>query len=228
MTMAAYLGNGVEYPGRSAHVKSLLAYVRRCSRVKWEAGDLRNVCEFLDAVAERSEASDEAQLLEKLVRKGLKKFPDDPVFAARAGELELARGPFECDRRHAYRCFQRAAELAKDGNDPKAADAAERARRAVSFLEDVGVDLPPDDFRFGPPGGPLPGQEPDECSEPDYDPLDDVPPGVLFSMFVEACAEMGLDPEEVLDKAAAEGPIPMRLAERLSRARRKKKAKKKR
>ncbi|HUT90084.1 MAG TPA: hypothetical protein VMY37_11345 [Thermoguttaceae bacterium] len=229
MTTAAYLRIGVDYPGWSAHVRQLLAYVRRCSRVKWQPGDLRNVCDFVDAATDREEFSEEFELLEKLVRKGVRKFPEDPMLQFLAGEVEMGKGPAECNRSYARRCFQQAAKLAEESNDPKAAAVADRAKRAVSFLEDVGLDFPEHHDGFPPHCGPFAGPSPDDFDDPDdFDPLDAVPPGELLTMFIRACAAMGLDPEEVLDEAARGGPIPIRLPKRPSRSRPRKKKKKKR
>ncbi|HUT14416.1 MAG TPA: hypothetical protein VMY42_28280, partial [Thermoguttaceae bacterium] len=50
-TLRAYLGMAVDYPNRPDHVEKFLAYLRRCSRVRWKENDLRNVCEFLNTVA---------------------------------------------------------------------------------------------------------------------------------------------------------------------------------
>jgi tetratricopeptide (TPR) repeat protein len=222
-TLASYLRWGVDYPGWSDHVRQLLAYVRRTSRVKWQRDDFRKVCDFLDAATDRREFSEEIELLEHLVRKGVRKFPEDPVFWLQAGHLELGKGPMRCDRRYAHRCFQRAAELAKDSNDPAAADVGERATQGLSFLEDIGLDPP--EFGFGPRGGPFTDLPPDDSCEDDVDFLDRLPPGELFKIFVEACAERGLDPEEVLDNAARGGPMPVRLPRRPSRGGRKKKKK---
>ena len=228
MTMAAYLRIAVDYPGWSAHVRQLLAYVRRCSRVKWQPGDLRNVCDFVDAATDREEFSGEFELLERLVRKGVRKFPEDPMLQFLAGEVEMQKGPAECNRSYAHRCFQQAAELAEESNDPKAAAVADGAKRAVAFLEDVGLDSPEDDYDFDPRVGPFAGPPPDDFDDPDdFDPLDGAPPGELLSMFIRACAAMGLDPEEVLDEAARGGPIPIRLPKRPSQSRRRTKKKKK-
>jgi len=235
MNMAAYLRVGVDYPGWPAHVKQLLAYVRRCSRVKWQPDDLRHVCDFVDAATDREEFADDFALLEKLVRKGVRKFPDDPWLQWRAGEVEMDKGPMAADRRYAHRCFEKAAELAEESDDPEVLEVASRAKRAASFLEDVGMDAPA--YHFGGPAayddedpweyddegpaqaGPFAGRSPDE--------LDGLPAGELFNLFVEACAHFGVDPEEVLDEAARGGPIPFPLPNRRSGSGSKKKKKKK-
>jgi len=220
--MRAYLIMEVGYPGRWDHVKHLVAYLRRCTRVKWRAGDLRNVCAFLDALTDRPGFSNEVLLLEKLVRKGLKKFPDDATFHVLAGELEIARGPVRCNRRYARRCFERALELAKRSNDPGMADVVERAKAKLTFLEEVELDPDYDDdedYDDNPFAGPPPGG----FFDPELDGFAHGAPGNLFSMFLEACAQMGLDPEEVLDEMATEAPFRVPGPSRRPRSKPKKK-----
>ena len=229
--MTAYLTMGVEHPDRSEHVRPLLAYLGRCSRVKWQAGDLRSVCAFLDAITKHAAFSNQARLLAKLIAKGLKKFPEDPMFHVMAGEREIARGPERCNRRYAQRCFERALELAKRSADPDAAGAVERAKTCLAFLDAVGLDsdvgygdIDEDDYEedeydddpFGgaPPGGRL---------DPELDPFADVLPGTLLGMFVEACESMGLDPEETLNDMAGELPFRVPVSGFQSRGKRKKK-----
>ncbi|MFH1922741.1 MAG: hypothetical protein ABIP48_22995 [Planctomycetota bacterium] len=229
MALTAYLVVEVDYSGRRDHVKHLLAYVRRCSHVKWAAGDLRNVCTFLETLAEQAEFSGDVRLLGKLVRKGLKKFPQEPAFHVMAGELEIAKGPAMCNRPYAQKCFQAALELAKSSNEPGTAAVVERAKRKLTFLGEVGLEPFEDycdvDDDEDDEDNPFAGPMPSGFFGPDFDPHPDVSPGELFGIFVRACSEMGLDPEEVLDRMATDGPFRVRRPPK-SRSRSKRKKKK--
>jgi len=138
-TMTAYQVRKVDRPGWSRHVESLATYLHRCSRVKWQADDLQQVCMFLEAISVDEEFDEEYDLLEKLVRKGRKLFPERPVFHSMTGELEIANGPWECDRPKAIACFQQALELAKDSTDPIDAAVLKHAKSRLTFLGEAGL-----------------------------------------------------------------------------------------
>lgn len=254
--LRAYVLMEIDYPGLGEHVGHLSGYLRRCSRVKWQASDLCNVCSLLDTLSEEEERFDELydgpcapdELLEKFVRKGLETFPENPYFHCMTGELEVRLGPMGCNRRYAYDCLQQALELAKDSRSAEDAEVAERAKRLLTMLGEVGLDA------RGGFGGPLPspfyddesfleGEEDDEydsddsdeydsdeSDEYDHEALPDLPPSRLFGIFAEACKSQGLDPGEVLDRMAAELPLPapLRTSNTSSRSKRKNKRKKKR
>jgi tetratricopeptide (TPR) repeat protein len=186
--MAAYLATDVDYPGRHHHVASVLAYVRRCGRVKWREEDLHRVCLFLDVLIYEDRGYDRelAHLLEKLAVKGRKKFPQHALFHLLAGESELRKGPLKCDRRFAHRCFQQTLELAKQHKDSEHESLAGRAKDKISFLEEVGLDQPPRPrlpFR----GGAFDGISPADLS-----------PDSLLAMISEMCESMGVDAEDLM------------------------------
>lgn len=243
--LTAYLLTEIDYSDRAEHVGRLLGYLRRCSRVKWQAEDLRNVCGFLDAVYSSDELCDELsdkdddefwdldelvdELLEKFVRKGRKAFPEQPYFQYLTGELEIRKGPIECNRPYARHCFQRALEFAKN-LAAEDGEVVEGAKRRITFLEEMGLDAdaeyagPPPPHFFDDGDGPFFDEDDEFCSDDDV-PSPNVSPRTLFGMFTAACESMGLDPEDVLDRTANGMPLPLRVraGKAGSRSKRKKK-----
>jgi tetratricopeptide (TPR) repeat protein len=84
-TLHAYLQVGVEYPGRANHVRQLTAYLKRTTRLKYQQTDIESVCAFLHDVPEQE------NLLDKLLKTGLKRYPDSAVLNFEAGMLAVAR-----------------------------------------------------------------------------------------------------------------------------------------
>jgi tetratricopeptide (TPR) repeat protein len=84
-TLLAYLQAGVEYPGRANHVGQLTAYLKRTTRLKYQQADIESVCAFLHDVP------DQERLLDKLLKTGLKRYPDSAVLNFEAGMLAITR-----------------------------------------------------------------------------------------------------------------------------------------
>ena len=224
-TLTTHMMTSVDYPGQSTHVEQLMAYVRRCSRVKWQVDDLRDVCGFLEAVFVQKESDDVGKLLEKYARKGRKVFPQCASFAYIIGELEMKKGPEECNRRHAHECFQQALELAENSGDSKDAVIVECAKRRLTLLGELGLD---DHAGFaGPPQGFFDDDDDDEPffdTDDNYDePFFDGSPGKLFDTFVKMCVSLGIDPSEIMDEAADNMPPGGRRRKRGPKTKRKKK-----
>ncbi|MFV1967656.1 MAG: tetratricopeptide repeat protein [Pirellulaceae bacterium] len=118
--------------------ESLVAYVKRCARVKWRPEDLRDVCVLLMELQE-------LDLLRKYVRKGLKKFRDIAIFHALDGLLEIGRGPSRCNHDKARTSLQAAVELAEQSNDPRDQKAMEFARLSLTLLDEL-ANRPPGGF----------------------------------------------------------------------------------
>ena len=45
--MDGFLSAGVEYTGRAGHIKKVVAYLQRTTRLKYRRVDIERVCEFL-------------------------------------------------------------------------------------------------------------------------------------------------------------------------------------
>jgi hypothetical protein len=179
----SHLAQAEPYDGCQEHTQDLRKYIRRCSRVKWQEEDLRHVCEFVRTV------EDEA-LLAKLVKRGLQTFPQAAFLHLHAGDLEIKKGPFLCDRDKATRYLEQAIQLGTASGDPRDLSYVEAAKEASSFLEDHEA---PSHF-----------YDDDEDDEEDgkfddlMDALEGVPRGFVLSMIDGFCEQAGLDPEFVM------------------------------
>jgi hypothetical protein len=226
--VVAHVAADVSYPGREDHVKHLLDLLCRCSRVKWQACDLRCVLEFLLFWEHHEEEREEespghsasrglAALVADFATKARAKFPENAFFQFVAGELEMRRGPWRCDRQFACECFQRAVQLAAGENDPDAASLAKRAKEKIHLLDEAerlqpGAVPPfaPADDEYDEAGNPfdLDEDEDDDDEDGDWENSSSAdPPGKLFAMFARLCRSAGVDPRDVLDRAAGETPF---------------------
>ena len=193
--LASFLATEIDYPDRSYHVGRVLEYVRRCSRVRWAAEDLRNVCIFLNAVQLSGEDfPDQADLLKRLVDKGRRSFPQEAAFHGIRAQLEIARGSYHCDRRLAQQCFEQARQSAQQSGRPEDSPFMELADQGLAFLEHVQeMSAMP----FGPVPFPLEEEEEDDS------------PGFTFGDIVDTIKRMaktmGVNPERVLKDLEKEG-----------------------
>jgi tetratricopeptide (TPR) repeat protein len=165
--LASCIDAGITYPGRDGHVKQVVDYLGRTTRIKYTRRDLSRACAFLGLLvteprrrgrggrARGGAKADTAlrELYEKLARRGLKLFPDAFEFPMLLGSIEMEKGPFRGDLRKARQHFERAQELAQaaGSGDPKAALMARKAREALSALKDLTSG--PMGFPFSLPGG---------------------------------------------------------------------------
>lgn len=177
------------YPQIEEHVQCLLKYVRRCSRVKWQAEDLRFVCEFLEEVRD-------AKTLTKFARQGKRKFPQVGYFHCLTGLMEMAKGPYGFDQQFAVDCFRQAIQLASDSGDPRDERIVGMAKRSLSRAENVVPDF--DDY------------EDDDDEEGDFDEnvrsvMEGVSPEEMYDAIRAMCERVGLDPEGVFDEVKGGG-----------------------
>jgi hypothetical protein len=196
--MSDYLASEPEDADYEPYIERVLEYIRGCTRVRWEASDLRAVCIFLESVVIDEGFSDDEGLLKKLAQRGRKDFPHEPVFPLILGNLEMDKGPFYCDRRFAKQCFEQVVQAARASRSPRDARLAEAAERKLTFLNEVGAESVPLPF-----GGPAFFDEAeDEDDSAEF-------PAELGEVFARMCESMGLAPQKVLDQAAAgEFPLP--------------------
>ncbi len=92
--LGTFMSTDIDYPGRDRHVKELVAYLRRTTRLKYRREDIERVCEFLCHVPK------ETELVEKLVKHGLKSHPQSALLNYRAGLIEMEGEP-STRRQHA-------------------------------------------------------------------------------------------------------------------------------
>jgi len=168
-----------------AHVRNLLQYVSRCSRVKWRQEDLRRVCEFLEKMAE-------LKLLTKFAKQGMRKFPEVGYFHWLMGMMEMEKGPFKFSRHLTIYRFQQAIKLASKSSDLRDKQIVENAKRCLGLVEAAS----PDCVHLDDDGDDL-----DEYSEGCYDnDIDGLSPEEMREIIRTTCERAGLDPEAVLDE----------------------------
>jgi hypothetical protein len=118
------------YDGCDEHVEALRKYVARCSRVKWQAEDLRQACEFLDT-------AEDYRTLEKLLKRGLRSFPQSARLHWLASKVEITKGPWNCSRDKAQNHLEDVIRWGESSSDPRDKELVEPAKRAMSLLDNV-------------------------------------------------------------------------------------------
>ncbi len=186
-TLATHLKTLQPYPGHQEHVPCLLKYLRRCSRVKWQLEDLREVCEFLMGV-------EELALAAKFAKRGVRNWPRVAYFHALLGLQESAKGPVRCNRAVAADHLQVAVELASESNDPRDVQVVEQSKRLLDALWG-----PQDDFAV---------DDEDDYEDEDDEGMDGFSPEDLYDVIRRTCGRMGVDPEAILDELAPDQQTP--------------------
>jgi len=187
----AHLKTQQPYLHRREHVEHLLKYIRRCSRVKWQAEDLRDVCDFLEEM-------DDTKLLEKYAKQGIRKCPEVAYFHLMAGTAEVEKGPVRCNRQLALEHLEKAVELGSASNDPRDKDVVKTAKRGATLLEHISShyigDYDDDD------------EYDDEYDDDEYESYGGEPVGMspneLVGVIQDICDRLGLEPHEVLNELA--------------------------
>jgi tetratricopeptide (TPR) repeat protein len=142
--MHAYLQAEVTYPEFEGHMREVLSYVKRTSRVRYEAGDLTAVCHFLQATG------GDPDLLSMLVRRGRRDFKQSPEFLMLSVTLQMPDVRSRKDMLRVRDDLRKALDLAKaasTGRDPAAIANIERQLLLVEDLvENAPRGLPFDPF----------------------------------------------------------------------------------
>lgn len=247
-TMTAHLTMNVDYSGRDEHVTKLVDFLRGCRRLrKWQARDLRSALDFLivcehaekrrqESFPKKRNASNITKLWADLASRARRKFPDIAFFQLAVGELEMRKGPSKCNRSLARECFQRALQLAQGAGDPDGMQTVKRARENLDLLGDADglsfgdefrslpslVDRDDDDDDDEAPFGPFGFDEGEQDGRVPGRMPTDLPKG-LFAEFMAVCRAMGLDPEAVFKRTAADKSFQFRTQDAPSPKRKKRK-----
>ena len=129
--MAAFLGVGIDYDGRDKHVKDVIAYLGRMSRTKFLLDDLEEVCQFLAMLPNQQ------KLFDKLVRRGLKDYPDSPIFQMMGASLEIEKGPFLMRPEVARRHLEKALKLAEGSTKADYTRLIPRIKQQITVLGEL-------------------------------------------------------------------------------------------
>lgn len=192
--MNPFLVGEIRYTGRETHLRQIITYLKRTTRLSYREDDLTAVCALVGHV------SGDRKLFETLARKGERLFPDAPQFPTFLGTREMEKGPFRCNPTKARNWLQKALTLAeaRAATDPRAATLIPKLHGFLdtlnrlfsgplgmfaSFLDAPGspgsAASPPDSASFPPQVQAildaigLSGIEPEDLFDPDDDDLDD-------------------------------------------------------
>jgi hypothetical protein len=160
----------VEYTGRAGHIKKVVAYLQRTTRLNYRRVDIERVCEFLRHI------DDKVALLEKLVKLGVKQHPQSALLNFRAGLLETGRGPFNFGGLSARKHLETARKLAESSTEPRETSLLPQIESALTLLNEMSsrsIGFPA--FGNGPSGFPFPGPGDDffDFFDDDFDDEDD-------------------------------------------------------
>jgi len=127
----AYLTSRIDYAGRAGHIEQLVAYLGRTTRSSFRREDIERVCEFLEHVG------GQAELLEKLIKSGLKQHPGSPFLNFRAGVLVLAKRTPKTRGEEARKYLLTALKLAEASTVPKETALLTPIKAALTFLNET-------------------------------------------------------------------------------------------
>ncbi|MEI8373954.1 MAG: hypothetical protein WCJ35_14090 [Planctomycetota bacterium] len=179
----------------------VIKYVSGCSRTRWQAPDLLNVCRFLEQVVVDRQFREVRKPFVKFLDIGRKKFPQEPDFHVMRGQVEMRKGTNCCDRRLARDCFEMAIKTAKSSAHPKTAEIQQLAGKRLKQLDSAGVENPQtrssqttDDFAAaGDFSGMLPDFFQGRGSREE-----------IIEMLMRMTESMGITPEEMVERIMEE------------------------
>jgi tetratricopeptide (TPR) repeat protein len=174
------------YGSCDQHVQVLLKYLKRCSRVKWQVEDLRNVCKFL-------ETAKEYVLLGKVVKRGVKAFPQSAFLHLSAALVGIASGSVLCGRHEVLEHLREAVQLGAASDDPRDKQIVEMAKKSETLFNQLPEHDYHDDYEVDDDL-----DDDDEEFDDFMDHLEGIPRSVVIRMIEGFCEDSGLDPEFVM------------------------------
>jgi hypothetical protein len=145
--MGGYLSAGIEYPGRAGHIKKIVTYLRRTTRLKYRCVDIERVCEFL------GHAPESGALIGNLVKLGITQHPRSVLLNFRAGLLETAIDPFNIGSAKAREYLEAARKMAESSTEPQETALLPQIKSALTLLNEISSGR----SGFSPFGDSLPG-----------------------------------------------------------------------
>ncbi len=143
-------------PDLTDYVHRSISYIALGQKSKkWNRQDLLAACQLLEwwvacmarrylRVFQRDDSEEKTAEMEEfwqlirlaktLCARGMRLFPDEPMFPALLGDQLLGDGPLLCDRPYARYVFQRLKALTQDGSTPELRDLHRRAVEALDLL----------------------------------------------------------------------------------------------
>jgi tetratricopeptide (TPR) repeat protein len=164
--LGTFLSTEIQYPGRDGHIKELITYLRRTTRLKYSREDVERVCEFLGQVPK------ETGLLEKIVKQGLKHHPESALLNFRAGLIEMSKGPYHMGDKGARPYLEKALKLAEASSEPKETELLPEIKDVLTMLNEMSKSSMFSPF-FGEGPFSMPFMDFDDDDDDDYDDDDD-------------------------------------------------------
>lgn len=133
--LASYSVGRLNYPGRDGHIRDVVAYLKRTTRLKYQEPDLRHACTFLHLVGKIVGKQD--KLLATLSKRGQKLFPSSPLFILMETEIELTKGPMSFNAYQTEKKLQKALALAEASQNPKDSELISTIKQFLVRVRDV-------------------------------------------------------------------------------------------
>jgi tetratricopeptide (TPR) repeat protein len=130
--LGGFLTAGIAYRGQDQHIEQVVAYLRGGSRLKYRREDIERIVEFLGKLPKP-----DPDLVEKLLKPGLKQHPDSALLNLFMGSLELSKGRFLGGNTSARRHLETALRLAEASTDPKVTAHLPKIRAQFSMLDEM-------------------------------------------------------------------------------------------
>jgi hypothetical protein len=128
----AFVASHIEYPGRAAHIKKVVAYIERTKTLKYRRQDIEHVCEFLNRLGT------EPPLFEKLVARGVEQHPDSVVLNFFAGLVNVGNSPHSMEHMRGRISLEKALKLAEASTDPKATALLPAIKATLTAFNEIG------------------------------------------------------------------------------------------
>jgi tetratricopeptide (TPR) repeat protein len=130
-TVLPYAGAKKTYEGQMKHIIQVLSYIKQSSRIRFEKKDLISICRLFEKLPL------ELPMFEKLTKRGLKNFPDSPVFIFMNITYALKRGRGRLDPQEIVSQLQQALKLAQTSSDREDAQLVPALKETLSQFMDV-------------------------------------------------------------------------------------------
>ncbi len=128
------------------HLRGIVAYLKRSSALlrnslkAFQPDELVDICQFLALLP------NEAELFERLVRKGVKAFPDSVYFLAYDSKIEFDRGPFRADTGRLRKQLEHARKLLENSRDPRELALTGKVRELLGIVRSTLAGASPSPF----------------------------------------------------------------------------------
>jgi hypothetical protein len=129
--LAGFVAPGFDYPGKELHIRQVVACLKRSTLGRVDRTDLIDICQFIILLPK------EQRLFEKLVRKGVKAFPESVYFLTYDAKIEFDRGPFRADKARMRKHLEKAHELLQTTQDPRELALGDKLKHLLGIVRNL-------------------------------------------------------------------------------------------